>query len=267
MKKRSEEIQTPSSFIVNGKHIIAIHINWLINRYNDLARQLSKAKDESMSEESELIKKELKYLQGHSEVDQSLKDIIAEYLKDIEEKADNLDKPKPEGYFLRAELCRQCLRYDDALEDYFYGLDCLCRDNSLNIADFRIYFDGILESIRYSQKIQGTRLTNVTDDDNWASKISFAYGFSAFWDGKYNEAIVLFSDAIIQNNNVPIYWYYRALSWKRLGVISKANLDASKGALVEKTVFGKNTAVVGFLLQRIQGDERKWLENKRIGYK
>lgn len=253
---------------ISPKRVLDIHISWLINRHIDLLYQQSTASDEKLQaklqEEADKVIKELEYLQTHSLVEPKRQSLISDYLKKVSNKDEQakVDKPNPEIYFIRGTVANVCCSYDDALLDYFEGFECLSRVKTKNPADYNIYFSEIRKALSNSAAIS----ESVEKNRKSAALVCFNYGYSAFWEGRYDESAILFTGAILDNDRDPIYWYYRALAWKRLGEVCKADMDAIKGAHVEREVFGKRMPVIGVLLQRVQGEERRWLEYKRIGY-
>ena len=271
----SQKHNLANTFKVTPEQVLTTHISWLINRHIDVISQLKNASDSKLQtdlqNESESVYKELKYLQNHPAVEGKLKNIISEYINNVDNNRGNADKPNPGIYFIRGKVAACCFSYNDAISDYLEGFECIRRDNTQNVADYVVFFDDVRKTLKkYSERIKDEPKVQDSvekNDSALAAQASFHYGYSAFWEGQYGEAVILFTDAINRNNQAPIYWYYRALAWKRLGENDKANLDAYKGTRVEREVFGKRTHVVGFLLQRVQGEDRKWLEYKRIGYK
>jgi tetratricopeptide (TPR) repeat protein len=98
--------------------------------------------------------------------------------------------------------------------------------------------------------------------------LHYANGYHAYWDQRYTVALESFSSAIEDNPYEPLYWYYRALTRKRLSQQANADEDAYAGAFWEhqRTLAERGQPIVISLsyisqkLERVQGIDRLWLE-------
>jgi hypothetical protein len=90
----------------------------------------------------------------------------------------------------------------------------------------------------------------------------YGRGVHAYFDGRYEEAAETLSDAIAQGSKDPRVYYYRGLTFFRLGRLEEANSDFSLGAREEvKDV--TLTTLSSRSLSRVQGGPRTLIEKAR----
>jgi hypothetical protein len=103
--------------------------------------------------------------------------------------------------------------------------------------------------------------TQVRAQDSLLAEL-YGQGVHAFFAGEYEQAHEMFTTAIDQGSMDPRAYYYRGLSYGRLGRPEQSVADHKKGAELEA---GGTTRIypVARSLQRIQGKERLELERYR----
>jgi len=90
----------------------------------------------------------------------------------------------------------------------------------------------------------------------------YGEGVHAYFSGDYNLAHEMLTTAIDQGSQDPRAYYFRGLTYNRLGRPDEAVMDHKKGAELEAS--GKTRVYpVGRSLQRVQGAERLELEKYR----
>ena len=92
-----------------------------------------------------------------------------------------------------------------------------------------------------------------------SAEMAFGRGYELYWGGHYSEALLWFDAAISRERSDARFWYYKGLSEAALGDTPRAEMSFEKGA-----VFARRSApdarVVGRALERVQGQQRVWLE-------
>jgi hypothetical protein len=218
-------------------------------------------------------------------INRELKEVINENLKLSEE------SQVPEPYFARAEAYLKQGDYARAMTDYFDGLK---RTQTKQPAGYQYipyekYFDKIKESIEKTL-YQPVSVTTLGRNELDTAGRHFSSGYTAFWNYKYDEALREFDDSIAIVWRSPIYWYYRGLTYWKLGDKEKAAFNLIMGSIMEKNSLEaqkvkaeKNTAErkgtgsvfwddkyllqseVSEYLRRFQGNDRVFLEQIRWG--
>lgn len=100
----------------------------------------------------------------------------------------------------------------------------------------------------------------------------FGAGYHAFWEGRLHEALEQFTSAIEWAPGEPLNYYYRALTYRRLGCQKEAVTDAESGAFWEfQTVRShwphnsrSRTSYISDRFERLQGPLRLWIEHYRF---
>ena len=90
----------------------------------------------------------------------------------------------------------------------------------------------------------------------------FGAGVHAYFTGQYDEAFKLFDEALQAGNRDPQIYYFRGLTYARLGRGEEAELDFAKGAELETADIERLTSV-SKAIERIQGADRIRIEQYR----
>ena len=90
----------------------------------------------------------------------------------------------------------------------------------------------------------------------------YGYGVHAYFSGDYQEAHDYLTTAVDQGSRDPRVYYFRGLSYSRLGRPDEAKMDFEKGAQLE-TGGADRVYPVGRSLQRVQGKLRLSVETHR----
>jgi hypothetical protein len=196
-------------------------------------------------------------------------DLITAYLdicKSIEENEKLAeDKRLPEPYFARAAVWQKLGNYGEALSDYLTALDCIRNQNDESAyALYNQYFNNIRETIKNSLT-QPKSPMDLRSEEQQRSDNHYSRGYSAFWNQNYELALNHFNNAIQVDWKKSHYWYYRGLTYLRLGNGQKAMFNFMFGSNLE-TLAGHNVREeISQHLIRFQGNERMFLEEIRTG--
>ena len=93
----------------------------------------------------------------------------------------------------------------------------------------------------------------------------FNTGVTAFYQGQLRRALKHFTDAVQLDPEYPLYHYFRALTHRRLGEKDKSLRDARIGGYYEFQGGPLLRRRMTRGLFRIQGSDRMWLEQLRLG--
>ncbi|MEI8376771.1 MAG: tetratricopeptide repeat protein [Planctomycetota bacterium] len=187
-------------------------------------------------------------------------DEVKEALKENE----TLKPQLPEPYFARAEIWSAVNNYDGAMRDYLTATQ-LARKSGQDLASYSAYFDKLYEALDNWDRVPRPPTTGARDDYQFLAEAHFARGFSDFWDNDLQSALRRFDNAVQLDPQNPVYWYYRALAFKRSGDDRRAQHDVCFGAYVEKKGDRHYNDQLSHVLQRLQGGQRQWIENFRMG--
>lgn len=96
-------------------------------------------------------------------------------------------------------------------------------------------------------------------------------GYYAWRRGNFVIAAQAFQNATELGPREPVYWYFRALTYREIGLPERALHDARIGAwlenqLVSNRSFHRYVGSVSHRLEPVQGPDRQWLERQRRGY-
>lgn len=181
--------------------------------------------------------------------------------------AENAKLPEPlsEPYFARAEIWMAVDNYEGAVADYVQAL-ALARKPGRDLAAYQTYLLRLQEALDRRAKAPRPPTLGNHETHLAASRQHFDSGYHAFWQGDLETARLHFDSALQLQPDEALYWYYRALTWKRLGDAEKAQHDALYGAYMERHCGSRwYRAAVGAHLTRLQGELRRWLEEYRLG--
>jgi tetratricopeptide (TPR) repeat protein len=186
--------------------------------------------------------------------------------KSIEENEKlNENKRLPEPYFARATVWQKLGNYGEALSDYLTALDYVKNQNDESAyAFYNNYFDNIRETIRNSLT-QPKSPIDLGQEKQRRSESHYSRGYSAFWDKNYKLALNHFNNAIQVDWKKPYYWYYRGLTYLRLGDEQKALFNFIFGSNLETLSDYNSRNETSQQLIRFQGNERMFLEEIRTG--
>lgn len=205
---------------------------------------------------------ELIRLQGNPEVKQAWQDI--ESAINENEKLEERER-LPEPYFARAVTWASVHNYSASLQDYLTALK-YARHSDTDIMSYSAYFERLYSVIDRFQKVPAPPLGKGGNYMRIATE-HYAKGYHAFWDGDYSLALQRFDNAIQLHPDKSLYWYYRALTFKRMGDDQRAQCDVLFGAYLEKHSERKfqYRCELARGLSRVQGTLRTWLESYRLG--
>jgi tetratricopeptide (TPR) repeat protein len=175
-----------------------------------------------------------------------------------------LKQQLPEPYFARAEIWSAVNNYDGAMRDYLTATR-LAREAGQDLATYSSYFEKLYEALDNWDRVPKPPTTGASDNYCFLARDHFSHGFSDFWRNDLQSAVRRFDNAVQLCPQNPVYWYYRAVTFKRSGDDRRAQHDACFGAYVEKKGEGRYESDVAHAFQRLQGDLRQWLEEFRLG--
>ncbi|GHT18124.1 hypothetical protein FACS1894189_5460 [Planctomycetales bacterium] len=175
------------------------------------------------------------------------------------------DKRLPEPYFARATVLYSLGNYAEALSDYLSGLDSLKNQNDKSAYTlYDQYFDDIRNTITESLT-QPKSAIDLGPEKQRRTQYHYSNGYSNFWNGNYERALQHFDNAIQIDWRRPSYWYYRGLTYRRLGDERKALFNFMFGSHLETLSDYRTRQEVSWQLSRLQGNERLFLEEIRNG--
>jgi tetratricopeptide (TPR) repeat protein len=160
-----------------------------------------------------------------------------------------LANPLPEPYLARAELWAKVGNHEEALADQLRAVELLYKGSP-----------SLLEQTRYLKRVQATldKLKRMPRPYYPADADKLYYrGRTAFYQCDYEAAVQEFTESIRLQPEEPLYWYYRALAYKKLGKTDEADRDARVAGSLHRDK--KSTKDLGRELERIQGGLRHWL--------
>jgi tetratricopeptide (TPR) repeat protein len=169
---------------------------------------------------------------------------------------ERLSAPLAEPYFARAEILTLAKDFDSALIDYLRALNIASHSRE-NVVAYAAYFERLRQALENYDKeprppVYGSAASH------------YSAGVHSYRTGDFQSAKQHFTNAIALESATPLYWYYRALTYKCLGDERRAKHDALIGAHLESR-HGERDKVIGASLTTVQGDLRLWLETFRTG--
>jgi len=168
---------------------------------------------------------------------------------------EKLQDPLPEPYFVRADIWRLAGNYDAALRDYLKAIELAARAGgdlsaySADLAKLHEALDNLDRVPKPAAAGEGRR--------------HYAMGVHALWNGELEDAIWSFDNAIQIEPGHPLYWYFRAVAYRKTGNERRAQHDALIGASLEWRDGLPDK--LGWAFVRLQGETRVWLERYRVG--
>lgn len=207
-------------------------------------------------------------------IDKEYENILALFSRNRELKE---EERLPEPCFARAELFTQLDNPPKALLDYLEGMKYVKNANESGTAFTYIlyekYFPRIDDAVVRSL-VQPISVASLGRNERETAEHHFSQGYSEFWNGEstenirnqtdcYKKALRYFDNAITVNWQSPTYWYYRGLTYWRLGNKRNASFDLLYASQLEQEL--KNHAEISKHLTRFQGKDRMFLEQIRWG--
>lgn len=92
--------------------------------------------------------------------------------------------------------------------------------------------------------------------------LAFSEGVAALRHNQFNRAVDLLMQAVRADGRNPTYRFYLAVALRRVGRLEEARAQVAAGCKLEKS---GSSVGVGQSLERLQGEDRVWLENARLG--
>lgn len=169
----------------------------------------------------------------------------------------------PEPYFARAEIWASVKNYSDSLQDYLTAIK-YARTSNRDIISYSEYFDRLYDVAEKLQNIP-VPAAGAESELHFAAQRHYGQGCSKFFVGDLWEALDRFDSAIQLAPDQPVYWFFRALTHKRLGDEERAQHDALLGASLERQFAPWRRRAMNGSLTRVQGTMRTWLESYRLG--
>jgi tetratricopeptide (TPR) repeat protein len=169
----------------------------------------------------------------------------------------------PDPYFARAEIWASVKNYSDSLQDYLTAIK-YARKANRDILTYSEYFDRLYS---VAENLQNTPVPaqGAEPTTQIAARGHYSQGYQKFFIGQLAESKDRFDSAIQLSPDQPLYWYFRALTFKLLGDESRAQHDALMGASLERQLVSFRRADLNKELTRVQGPMRTWLETYRLG--
>jgi len=173
-----------------------------------------------------------------------------------------IEKRLPDPYFARAEIWSSVNNHFESLQDYLVGIR-YARSSRRDFAEYSVYFEKLAA---VANQVESSPVENKGAHSGWIemAREHYSLGFSDYFAGAYNDALLHFGNCVSLAPEEPHYWYFRALTYRALGDDSRAKHDALIGAHFEDGSYA-NKRMMSIRLSRIQGPNRSWLEKYREG--
>ena len=170
----------------------------------------------------------------------------------------------PDPYFARAEIWASVNNYSDSLQDYLTGI-AYARKANRDLLSYSAYFDKLLDVAEKLQELP-VPAKGAHPDLSVLARQHYSQGYGHLFTGKLQEALDRFDNAVQLAPDQPLYWYFRALTQRRLGDDQRAQHDALMGAYFERQFAGWRQRSLDHAFIRVQGEWRMWLESFRLGW-
>jgi len=165
-----------------------------------------------------------------------------------------LANPLPDPYFARAEIWAAANSNEDALRDFVTAFR-LSLESGEDLQSYSRHFSTLNQVLDGYDRVPRPQVPG-------DALAHYGHGIRDYFNGDLNSALGHFNDAVQLDPREPLYRYFRAVTYKRLGDNRRAQHDALFGASLEGEN-GKASLAGGFT--RVQGDLRQWLEAYRRG--
>lgn len=163
-------------------------------------------------------------------------------------------RPAPEPYFARAEIWSLVNNHDSAMRDYLEA-SRLSIERRESLESQAAYFNKLYEAL---DRLDSAPRPAVIG----SAKGHFGEGVHALWRNDLRTALMHFDDAVQLEPSDALNWYFRGLTYRRLGQGRRAQHDVLMGARLEST---SDNLRISTALTRVQGPLRHWLEGYRKG--
>jgi len=174
----------------------------------------------------------------------------------------------PDPYFARAEIWASVDNYSDSLQDYLTGIACARKANR-DLLSYSAYFDKLSYVAGKLQELPvqiPVPKKGAQPDLSVFARQHYSHGYSLFFSGQLQEALDRFDNAVQLAPDQPRYWYFRALTQRRLGDDQRAQHDVLMGAYFERQFVSWRRRSLDHAFFRVQGEKRMWLESFRRGW-
>lgn len=131
-------------------------------------------------------------------------------------------RPAPEPYFARAEIWSLVNNHDAAMRDYLVAAR-LSIERGESLETQAGYFNKLYEALDRLDEAPSPAVIG-------SSKSHYGRGVHAFWRNDLRAALMHFEDAVQLEPADPVNWYYRALTYARLGQTRRAQHDVLMAA-------------------------------------
>jgi tetratricopeptide (TPR) repeat protein len=182
--------------------------------------------------------------------------IINKLCQDNEKFDEN--KRSPEPYFTRARFYTQNGEYANAMTNYLEGLRYVQNSfpSGYQYVPYEKYFKEIEDSVEKALVVPCS-VTRLGRHEIDTAGRHFSQGYTHFWECKFTQALNDFNNAISIRGNVPIYWYYRGLTYWKLCNKKKATYNFLMASKMEKNVVETEIAKAEKQAKQ-QGDKIRW---------
>ena len=169
------------------------------------------------------------------------------------------EQKRPEPLIARAKLWTQVRNFDSAIRDYALALE-YSNHPEVTKSQRRQLVADLTQTILLYEKSPRPVYPG-------KSQIHYGKGIHAYRRRDFKQAIKHFRNAIQISPDEPLFWYYRAVSYRRLGQQDRSHHDVLIGASLEnRTDLPKGFSMtITIALEFIQGTDRYWLEEFRTG--
>jgi len=171
----------------------------------------------------------------------------------------------PEPYFTRAQLWAKVQNYPAATKDYLLALKYAASTTG-NIERYSKYRDQIIETIDAFSQTPAPPIGS-TPNMAFSSLQHLSAGITYFRNNDYTAAVRSLNNSVSIKLNNPIAWYYLALAHRKSNDIEQAKVAAIYATFLERNALNQRSIAktINRSLASVQGPERRWLENFRLG--
>lgn len=172
------------------------------------------------------------------------------------------EEQSPTPWLARGEVLAIAGNYHDALEDYVRAAG-IVRSNGGDRQNFVTAFVSLEKVLsRLRQNPSPPVVAEATEE--WER------GFYSYRRGDLATAAQAFQNATALAPGEAVFWYFRALNHRHIGLPERALHHARIGAWLESRSTRHSprrlTASIDRRLERIQGSDRRWLQQVRRGF-
>jgi hypothetical protein len=168
-----------------------------------------------------------------------------------------LKAPLPQPYLARAEIWGKASNYEEAVKDMLTASK-LTRRRGASLAEQTRMMGRVQELL---EQLARTPRPRYFGD----AEAQYRAGFEAFYQGQLEAALRHFDSAVQFMPEDKVYWYYRALTNKRLNHEAEAERDITIAVFQERSVARDQPKWWLGQFTRVQGPLRNWMESYRSG--